>query len=119
MTEQVEEKVSARRWVLVWAKDEKFWKDVAGNTIAGLLLVIIAYVYAVITGYIGNPGFWQGIAGFFGSITFTAGISALVGVLSAVFAFLVHRLTDSEVQRQKRRAMRDIRDVTRKLNEDN
>jgi hypothetical protein len=38
-----------------WSKDETFWRDVASNTTAGLLLALILYLAALGFGYIRSP----------------------------------------------------------------
>lgn len=53
--EEVEEKVEARKWLLTWAKDEKFWKDVAANTVAGILLALVIYCAGLVLGYFQTP----------------------------------------------------------------
>lgn len=109
VSEQVDEKIKAQRWVLVWAKDEKFWKDVAANTVAGILLAIILYVFAIIMGYIQDPGLWNSVAAFFGSVTFTAGISSLVGVLTALLSVLFAFLARGVIVREPGREGRALR----------
>lgn len=53
--ETKEKKVHPIHWPREWAKDEKFWKDVASRTASGVLVLVIAYLYSVTTGYLASP----------------------------------------------------------------
>jgi hypothetical protein len=56
MSEQIEERpVRPWHWPRMWAKDEKFWRDVASRTASGLLILLIGYAYAVVAGYVSLP----------------------------------------------------------------
>ena len=52
-----EEKTDQQRtfWPLAWIKDESFWKGVAQNGLSTFLVVVVAYVYGVATGYFERP----------------------------------------------------------------
>jgi hypothetical protein len=106
VSEQVEEKIKARRWLGVWVKDEKFWKDVAANTVAGIILAIILYVFAVIMGYIQNPGLWQSIGAFLSSIAVTSVVSIIAALAGLGMAVVTHFVTGQEAQRKRLRAER-------------
>lgn len=43
-------------WPRIWWHDQAFWREVATRSIAGLIVVILAYIGAVSFGYISGPG---------------------------------------------------------------
>lgn len=109
MSEQPEEKMVPRLWIGAWAKDEKFWKDVAANTVAGIILAITLYVFAVFMGYIQNPGLWQSIGSFIGSIAVTSGVSIIAALAAVGAAVVTHFVTGQEEQRRRLRDERQQR----------
>jgi uncharacterized membrane protein len=71
-------KIKPRHWVALWSKDEKFWKDVAANTVAGILLALIVYLFGLAAGYFQRPNWTQEALPVLASIAFgTAGIVAI------------------------------------------
>jgi hypothetical protein len=42
-------------WPREWARDEKFWRDVASRTASSGLVAFFAYVLAVVLGYVKRP----------------------------------------------------------------
>jgi len=38
-----------------WAFDEAWWKDITGNAISGLIVVLVGLTTAVLVGWIGSP----------------------------------------------------------------
>jgi hypothetical protein len=52
MTEQTDEKEPVRpwHWPRQWVRDQSFYRDIATRTVAGVLVVAIAYVFGVIMG---------------------------------------------------------------------
>ena len=65
MSEEMTEKEKAIKpwqWPGEWARDEKFWRDVATRTASGLLTLFLAYNFAVIAGYLKQPAWLRSIA---------------------------------------------------------
>lgn len=65
MSEETIDKEKATKpwqWPNEWARDEKFWRDVATRTASGLLTLFLAYNFAVIAGYLKQPAWLRSIA---------------------------------------------------------
>lgn len=58
MADGQNEPVKPSGWLVLWFRDEKFWRDVASRTVSGLIVLLIGYVYAVVSGYIARPNVW-------------------------------------------------------------
>jgi hypothetical protein len=60
------------RWPGEWRRDEKFWREVATRTIAGVLALWIvssaAWLFLVVTGYLAQPKSWATVIFGFASL---------------------------------------------------
>ena len=63
------------KWPAEWRRDEKFWREVATRAIAGLIVVILGYVGAVLLGYLQKPDF----------VNNTANVLAILCIILMVF----------------------------------
>lgn len=43
------------QWPGEWARSEAFWRDVASRTLAGIIVVFVAFTAAVLAGYASGP----------------------------------------------------------------
>lgn len=110
MSDKVEkEKTKPWHWPGEWVRDQSFYRDIATRTAAGVLVGIIGYSFAVFMGYIQNPGVWNGVSAFIGSVAVTGGFGAMVGLIASVASVLVHRVTMTEREKEQRRAKREAR----------
>jgi len=101
MSEQVEKvKVKPWQWPAEWVKDEKFWRDVATRTAAGLIVGLIGYVFLVLQGVIQSPSFWDSIASFFAAIGITGASGGFFFAMAGVLAAGVHLLVMTPEQRK-------------------
>lgn len=69
-------------WLVKWARSEEFWRDVTAEFFAGLGLLLVAVVGAVVAGYVEPPAFLK-------FLLTTAYILLTVGVVVAVFVFIM------------------------------
>jgi NhaP-type Na+/H+ or K+/H+ antiporter len=105
------EKVKTKpwHWPGEWVRDQSFYRDIATRTASGVLVGVIGYSFAVFMGYIQNPGVWNSVSAFIGSVAVTGGFGALVGFIAAVASGLVHRVTMTEREKEQWRAKRKAR----------
>jgi hypothetical protein len=57
MSEPVEEVKASKpwQWPRAWVSDEKFWREVTARALSGIIVVLVAYLYGLMTGYFGQP----------------------------------------------------------------
>lgn len=53
---------ATRSWVSGWMRDESFWRDVASNTIAGLIIAIVVAIAAAALGFLPARFLWVMLA---------------------------------------------------------
>lgn len=49
--------VKSRPWLIKWILDEEFWKAITINVSSAGLVAVLAYVFAVVVGYVAQPQF--------------------------------------------------------------
>lgn len=83
-----------------------FWRDILSTLIGGLFVLIVAYTWAVLTGYLSNPGLWESVANFFRALTVPTGMAtfaAVTGILvNAFVGYAAHRAKNRAEKSQKR-----------------
>jgi hypothetical protein len=96
-----------RSWALAWLRDETFWRQVAGSTIAALLAATVIFLSARLSGFLSEVPWstvWRTVAT--GSV-----LSATVGVLGlASSGFNAYR-----AYRRKRRQREQLESLRLKL----
>lgn len=43
-------------WPVEWIKDQSFWRDLTSRALAGLIVAAVAYLFAILAGYLSSPG---------------------------------------------------------------
>ena len=71
------------RWLITWLRDYTFWRDILSTMIGGVLVLVVAYLWAESLGLVTSPGFWQSVGTFFGAIGLPI-LIPLIGVLVSV-----------------------------------
>lgn len=73
------------RWPAEWSRDEKFWRDVGSRTLAGIIVVFVAWLGAIAFGYLQKPEFVHNL----GNVLM---ILALIGIVLSIPAQISHAL---------------------------
>ena len=43
-------------WPVKWITDQSFWRDVTSRALSGLIVAAVAYLFAILAGYLSAPG---------------------------------------------------------------
>ncbi|WP_146188130.1 hypothetical protein [Mycetocola zhujimingii] len=62
------EKAQPLKWPLEWWRDEKFWRDVASRALAGLIVVALTGLVALVSGLLNDPVYQSALFRLFGLI---------------------------------------------------
>lgn len=69
-------------WPAAWWRDQAFWRDVATRTTSGLLVVFVAWLFAVVFGYLAVPE-------ILANVTNAIGVLAVAGMLGVIVLLFI------------------------------
>lgn len=106
------------KWPGAWLRDYTFWRDVVSTAIGGLLVLMVAFIWAVLMGYLTSPGLWQAIGSFFGAISISAVAPALAGAVALIVSISTHRMQRTQAERAEADLWKAARKEKRRRDEE-